>query len=483
MNSKDCASFDLGMKKKIRFVEPRSPNATVFSKEMSLPLLGPVYLATILSNNGYDVKIYNENITDIYQNEELIPDLLDADILMLSCLTSTAPRGYQIAADFKKHNPEKRVVMGGTHASFMADSALEHVDSVVIGEAESIIEYVVESDNRVYAGTHANLDELPLPDFTLIEGLKSMSTTPVSTSRGCPFNCNFCSVTSMFGRNYRFRSSENVMAELRGIKSKNVFFYDDNFTANKRRTKELLTQMKQEQLNFRWETQVRTDVVNDPELLKLMVDTNCKRVYIGFESINPQTLKLFNKAQGVAEIKNSIQKLHDCGISVHGMFVVGSDVDDKRCASRTIDFCHDHDIDTVQLMILTPIPGSCTYDEFNSQNRLITKNWSYYDGHHVVYKPRLMTPLELQTEVVEAMKSFYSRYRSLKYAAKDLFGYYVFSMKNWYLLKKSRAPNLKNYAYKFVGSNIIRKWMRENKDYLSFLAKFSSSNTALSNSC
>ena len=94
-----------------------------------------------------------------------------------------------------------------------------------------------------------------------------------------------------------------------------------------------------------------------------------------------------------------------------------------------------------------------------------------------------MTPLELQTEVVEAMKSFYSRYRSLKYAAKDLFGYYVFSMKNWYLLKKSRAPNLKNYAYKFVGSNIIRKWMRENKDYLSFLAKFSSSNTALSNSC
>ena len=185
---------------KIVLIEPAASEANVYSK-LHMPLLGPIYLGTILKNKGHEVEIYNE---DIYR-----PDYskLNADIIGISILTSTAKRGYEIAKKF----PKEKVIIGGIHASLLPHEALEFARQVVVGEAEDVIIDIVEGKRTepiVYGEPIQNLDNLPHPDFSLIKGNRFPGLiTSVSTSRGCPFDCTFCSVTKVFGRKYRFRSA------------------------------------------------------------------------------------------------------------------------------------------------------------------------------------------------------------------------------------------------------------------------------------
>jgi len=189
-----------------------------------------------------------------------------------------------------------------------------------------------------------------------------------------------------------------------------TFFADDIFTANKKRVKELLRGMIQRGLTPEWGAQVRTETVDDPELLQMMRDSNCFNVYVGFESINPRTLKLFNKKQDLAKIERSIERFHAHKIRIHGMFVVGSDEDDLETIDATAEFALKHDIDSVQFMILTPIPGSPDYETLydHGEKYVISKNWQFYDGHHVVHQPRRLSPYELQIGAISAMEKFYS---------------------------------------------------------------------------
>jgi len=202
---------------KIALIEPRSSEANVYSK-IPMPLLGPVYLGTILKKNGHEVEIYNEDIQ--------MPDYsrLDADLIGISILTSTAKRGYEIAGKF----PKEKVIIGGVHASLLPDEAIRFARQVVVGEAEEVICDIVEGRMRdpiVRGRPVEDLDALPHPDFSLIKGFKFPSlVTPISTSRGCPFDCSFCSVTKMFGRKYRFRSAQDVMSELQSRNTKSFFF-------------------------------------------------------------------------------------------------------------------------------------------------------------------------------------------------------------------------------------------------------------------
>lgn len=169
---------------KIALIEPRACEANVYSK-IPVPLLGPVYLGTILKNRGHEVEVYNENIhAPDYAN-------LKADLIGISILTPTAKRGYEIAKRF----PREKVIMGGVHASLLPGEALEHARQVVIGEAEDIIADVVEGrrpEPVVQGRPVKNLDALPNPDFSLIRGYRSNPlVVPISTSRGCPFDCSF----------------------------------------------------------------------------------------------------------------------------------------------------------------------------------------------------------------------------------------------------------------------------------------------------
>ncbi len=420
---------------KIVFIEPRACEANVYSK-ISMPLLGPVYLGTILKNRGHEVEIYNENI--------LAPDYsnLDADLIGISILTSTAERGYEIAKKF----PREKVIMGGVHASLLPGEALEFARQVVVGEAEDVIIDVVEgrrSEPIVQGKAVEDLDALPIPDFSLIKGYRMPSLViPISTSRGCPFDCSFCSVTKMFGRKYRFRSAENTIAEMRSRDTKSFFFCDDNFTANPERTRQLLNLMIKNKFR-KWLCQVRCDVAKDKGLLDLMAQAGCGVVCVGFESVNPKTLVAYQKRQTLAEIVNAIRSFHKRHIKIHGMFVLGGEDDNRNSIWETVKFAIKERIDTLQMMILTPFPGTKVYEDLEAGKRIFTKDWRFYDGQHVVFKPNLLSARDLQLNVMKAYGKFYSLYRS------------------FFLLLKLR---LRNATFRFMGYLILKEWRRRNHD-------------------
>lgn len=451
---------------KIVFVEPRAKE-NIFSQYMNLPLLGPVYLATILQQNGYEVQVINENIL----KRGISKTELDADILCMTGVTATIERGYEIIDQFKKQNPGGKVIIGGIHASFMPEEAAKHADHVLVGEGEKVILDLVQGRFKqkiVYGEQLSDLDEAPIPDLSLIKDSHKIKPSPVMTSRGCPFNCKFCAVTQMFGRKIRSNSVNRVIEEISLAKQKTIFFYDDHFAAFKHRLHEILDRIKQERINKTWSAQVRIDIAKDPELVAKMNDTGCDWVYVGLESVNPETLKQYNKAQTVQNIKESIKIFHDNNINVHGMFVLGSDADDKKVFDKTSTFCNVHKIDTAQFSILTPVPGSAMYKTFVQNKRLLHNKWRFYDGLHAVFKPKQMTALDLQTGMIDTFKSFYNYKKGIKNFISETINAGITKVEAIIAKRKNRSFT---FHYKFAGKNIIRRWLKQNSHYFEYLKK------------
>jgi radical SAM superfamily enzyme YgiQ (UPF0313 family) len=358
----------------------------------------------------------------------------------ISILTSTAKRGYQIAKQF----PREKVIIGGVHASLLPSEASRFARQVVIGEAEEVIADIAEGRNRegiVHGRPVGNLDSLPHPDFSLIKGFQaSVMTTPISTSRGCPFDCSFCSVTKIFGRKYRFRSAENVVEEIASRKANTLFFCDDNFTAHPQRTHKLLGLMLKDKIRS-WACQVRCDAARDNDLLNLMAKAGCKVVCVGFESINEMTLKAYEKKQTIDEIIQAIRSFHKRKIKIHGMFVLGSDDDDEKTVWDTFKFATKQKIDTIQMSILTPFPGTKVHETLKSQKRIFSTDWDLYDGQHIVFSPKLLSARELQLNVLNAYVKFYSLSSSLVLLLKLHF---------------------RNALFRLMGHSIIRSWKQRN---------------------
>ncbi len=455
--------------KKLVFVEPKSTHLHIYSR-VTIPRLGSVLLATIMRGLGYDVRVYIEDIHAVDMQE-----VLSADLVAISAITSTAPQSYRLADTVREAGGI--AVLGGTHVSFLPEEGMQHADFVVRGEGEFAFRELVDAiqrgegfekiQNLTYRGGDgrvvdnperpkiANLDVNPIPDYHLITGWKPGGVVSVATSRGCPYSCTFCSVPGMYGHAFRTHSIARVLEELlvhRG--NLYTFFADDIFTANKKRVKELLRGMIDRGLTPQWGAQVRTETVDDPELLQLMRDSNCFNVYVGFESINPRTLKLFQKKQDLAKIERSIERFHAHKIRIHGMFVVGSDEDDAATLEATTAFARKHDIDSIQFMILTPIPGSPDWEALydGGSKYVISRNWQFYDGHHVVHQPRKLSPYELQTGAIRAMERFYS----WGGVAQKLFkgDVYYATIRYW-------------------GKKTIREWWkdRENRDHVAWLKR------------
>lgn len=422
---------------KIRLIESRSHSNNVYDY-IPLPRLGLPLIGKILTDLGHDVRIYVEVLAPVDWN-----DLMQADLIGFSTITGTVMNAYMMADRLRDQG--KTVVFGGSHVTFLPEEALLHADYVVRGEGHSTIVELVRAieqgedvasiqglsyhgpDGMVHTPDRANCStevfgSLPWPDTTLIVGHEKMQTIPVMTQWGCPFDCNFCSVIKMFGRNVRARPIGDVLDELAAIppERRDVFFYDDNFVVNKKRTKELLRGMIERKLNVAWSAQMRAETIYksqqtgewDTELLELMRESGCNWVYVGFESVNPEALKEYNKRQTVEQIAESIKAFHAYNIPIHGMFVLGCDADNAETIRKTVDFAIKQEIDTVQFLTITPFPGTEFYQQMKDSNRIISGDWSRYDGHSVVIQPAQMSPYDLQIEALHAMMRFYSPRRA-----------------------------------------------------------------------
>jgi len=441
--------------RKIVLIEPQSKEDHVY-KSVRMPRLGLPLLGAQLKAAGYSVNIYMGTGSSLPW-----PKILSSDLVGISTTTSTSREAYRIAGFLRSfHVP---VVLGGIHATYMTEEALQFADYVVRGEADLNFVPVVKA---IFNGEpldeipgvsywdkgavvhnpcdphRVNLDDLPVPDLTLLEDQKTLRSIPVMTSRGCPFNCTFCSVTPMFGRHYRFRSTDKVLNELALYRGRSVFFCDDNFTANPARSKELLQGMISRKIGLKsWGAQVRVEAARDDELLELMRRAGADIVYIGLESINPATLKRYNKQQTVEDISYGIRRFHQYGLRVHGMFVLGSDSDTVQTIRDTLDFALESKVDTIQFLMLTPLPGTPLFEKLEAEGRLLTRDWQLYDGHHAVFRPAQMSPEQLQSETVQAMRRFYSARNIFKNHALTGWGATLYRGVGWWLIRQFERKN------------------------------------------
>lgn len=411
---------------KVVLIEPKASDIHFFSF-FKIPRLGLPLLGALLKEKGHEVKIFCEELAPI--DWSLV---FKADLIGISVITPTAKRAYQLARHIIKVSGAMiPLVMGGPHVTFLPDEALNWAPYIIRGPAEEsileFVEWIKESGNleelkkllgvsfikngvRIHNSDRSfllNLDNLPFPDLNLIEGVGKMKIIPIQTSRGCPYNCSFCTVWKMWGRKVIHRSVDNVLDEIDSKKPKKVFFCDDNFTIDPFYVEKLLEGVEKRGLKFSWTAQVGVDVGRYPYLLKYMAKTGCRWVYIGLESINFDSLTEWKKKQTPAEIQETVEKIHQAGINIHGMFVLGADSDSYSTIKENVKFALKNKIESVQFSVLTPLPGAEDTIKFQKEGRIITQDYDYYGGQHVVFKPRKMTPWQLQKASLKSSARFY----------------------------------------------------------------------------
>lgn len=369
-------------------------------------ITGPLILGSILKKAGHEVEVYEE--LNAYVHIEAMLD--DTDVFCFCLMTSTAPRGYELA-DIVHRKSSARVLMGGFHVSAMPEEALQHADQVIVGEGENVILDVVERRNKdriVRADPICDLDSVPFPDYSILKTPSDCAN--VLTTRGCPFRCTFCTTSRMFAP-YRQRSVDNVMDEIRMYKKmgfKYMNFEDDNFTADKERAKEICRRMIAEGLVFK-ETFFfgRTDLAKDEELLQLLHDAHLTRVLIGIESLNQKALDRVNKGQNIQDIRDAAKACADHGIRLIASIVLGIDDDSIEDIHRSVAFAKSVNAYQLQCAILTPYPGTPVYEQFEKEGRMLTHDWEQFDMMNVTFKPAKMSPWQLQEEFYKAVEYFY----------------------------------------------------------------------------
>jgi len=344
----------------------------------------------------------------------------EADLVGITAMTPTAKRAYEIADHFRRRGI--KVVMGGMHVSKLPEEALQHCDSVVIGEAEVLWPRLLTdlaggSLQRIY--THHDqfpeLTHLPPLDWESMRSKNYLSLHFAETTRGCPHDCEFCSVTSAFGGKFRNRPLEEAAAEVAALRSfeglltlkRCVFFVDDNIVGNRAYAKEFFSRIAG--LNLNWFGQASVNIVRDPEILRLAQQSGCRALFIGFETLSDECLagagKNFNRPKDYLEV---VKKIHDHGIGIDGSFVFGFDEDTEAAFDRTLEFVMRAKLEIAYFSLLTPYPGTRLHQRLAAENRLLTEDWDYYDANHVVFRPKLLTPERLLEGYHSVMKEFYS---------------------------------------------------------------------------
>jgi radical SAM superfamily enzyme YgiQ (UPF0313 family) len=369
-------------------------------------LMIPLALPTVarLTPDHYDISIFDEDIEALPLNK--IPDIIG-----ITTLAATITRAYELADHYRSKGT--KVVLGGPYASFMTDEALVHADSIVVGEAEGLWEECLNDFENNEMKPVYRTDECKLyktqkpPRWDLIK-TKKIFQVAVQASRGCPFNCDFCLVSKMFGRKMRWREIGNVVEEIKAAPSKYIFFVDDNLTINKKYAKELMKAIKP--LGISWGCMCSIDVATDDELLFLMAEAGCFNILIGFESLNPasldETKKLHNKAATIYE--PAIQKIHSYGIHINASFVVGFDNDTLQEFDKIFDFSMRTNMPSVNLHLLAAPPGSEIHKKYREEGRLAECKPEFGAGHFPTLHYMNMSQIELFDKYMETIQRLYS---------------------------------------------------------------------------
>ncbi len=388
----------------INAVNPVRAGLTV-NKSSRFPPIGLGILAA-LTPESWDVELVDENWEPFVFRE--------ADFVGITAFTASANRAYEIASLYRQR--EVPVVMGGIHASMCPDEALQFVDAIVIGEAEAVWSKVLADAEagqlqQKYQGEWSDLSGAPWPRRDLFH--PDYRFASVQTSRGCPMDCEFCSVTAFNGRRYRRRPVEEVLAELETIPQKMLFFVDDNIIGYGQSSREqalaLFKGMVERKLDKWWFCQASLNFGDDEEVLSWAGRAGCKMVFLGLEAEEVDALqevhKQLNAQRGISAYAQAFRRIHQAGIAVLGAFIFGMDGDTSAKLGKRAQYMkRNNGIDVMQTTFLTPLPGTRLFDRYHRERRLLytdfPQDWEHYDMTDVVHRPGSLEPAQL----INAMK-------------------------------------------------------------------------------
>ena len=352
----------------------------------------------------------------------------------ITAFTSQANRAYELAGHFRRLGVP--VVMGGIHATMCVDEAMQHVDAVVTGEAEAVWPRVLEDVRqgklqRRYDGGFAEVQYVPVARHDLLATGYAFGS--VQTTRGCPLNCSFCSVTTFNGARYRHRPIADVVRELKAIREDRVLIVDDNLIGTRSdhiaRAKELFRAMLDAQLRKEWIAQVTINFADDEELLALAARAGCRGVFVGFESPTVEGLrevgKKFNLLKG-RDFPASVRRIQRHNILVVGSFIIGLDVDQPGIGERIADAASGYGVDTLNTLFLTPLPGTRLWDEMRAADRValnaFPEDWRYYTLTFPVARYKHLSLDGIIEEMISCDRDFYSMPRILRRVWGSLWG-------------------------------------------------------------
>jgi radical SAM superfamily enzyme YgiQ (UPF0313 family) len=376
--------------------------------------LGLLALAA-LTPREWEITVFDENVhASDYGN------LPRPDLVGVTAFTSQANRAYEVASQFRDRGVP--VVMGGIHATMCTNEAMACVDAVVTGEAEPIWTQVLADARQgalrpLYQGAHAEMDKVRPARHDLLAGDYAFGS--IQTTRGCPLNCSFCSVTAFNGYRYRQRPVADVVREFGTIREKLVLVVDDNLIGTSRahiaRTKALFRAMIQAKLRKRWIAQVTINMADDEELLALAAQAGCAGVFIGFESPTAEGLKevgkKFNLVNG-RDCAASVRRIQRHRILVAGSFIMGLDTDEPGIGRRIAEAAKHYGVDILNTLFLTPLPGTRLWDDLESQGRIaahtLPEDWQYYTLTFPVARYRGFSRADLAREMETCDGTFYS---------------------------------------------------------------------------
>jgi radical SAM superfamily enzyme YgiQ (UPF0313 family) len=394
---------------KVVLLSPKGPlyrnRGGIFKKSLRYQPLTLTTLAALAPKDlDVEFQLIDEGIDDI-------PLDLDADLIGITVITGTAPRGYELSRHF--HSRGIPTVLGGPHVTLIPDEAAQQADAICVGYAEQTWPQLLHDfatgrmQRRYEQGPDFTLEHSPIPRRDLLDGRRFLTQAVFEATRACAHNCEFCVAPTAWGRKQFQKPIETVIADIRSVGRKKIIFIDLNLISDRSYAERLFQALIP--LDIHWFGLSTSLIGRDTDLMTLMARSGCKGLLIGFETISKGSLgdagKRFNEPTDYGRV---IADLHRLGISLQGCFVFGLDHDTPDAFDETARFVIDHAIDLPRFAVLTPFPGTPLFNRLNSQSRILTRNWELYDGQHVVFQPKNMSVQELQEGHERTWKKVYS---------------------------------------------------------------------------
>lgn len=442
---------------KIKLIQPAMLPRPMDTK-LKIRMAPSLALLTIanLTPKEHQVIIENENVEEIDFDEPV-------DLVAITVTVDVMNRAVEISEEFRKRGVT--VIAGGIHITANPDGAANSFDAISVGMAERIWAKIIkDKENNSIKKIYYDMEnmageDIVSPDYSIIDNKKYLYTNIISTSRGCPFQCDFCyNSCQKFLKTYINRPIEHVIKDINALKTKHIMFIDDNFIGKPKWIKKLLKEIKP--LKLKWNAAVTSNIVDMPELLDEMKDAGCQSLFIGFESINSKSIESVHKVQNsVNRYERLVDEIHKREIMINASFVFGLDEDDASIFKSTLEWIIKNKIETVTSHILTPYPGTKLYSSLLEENRIVDFNLSHYNTAHVVYEPKNMTAEELYNGYLRIYKEVYSFKNIMKRLPKSKKQRIPYLMFNLFYRKFGKLSELLCNIISFNKLGRIFRWL------------------------